>query len=219
MTKQIPDKFLYINQEFIIAGIKGRGLFKPVDFGILPEMKGIVTACYRGYFSSYECSEDKLFLIELSVIQNDQSNLPLIQGIAAKTENVLFSRYYNLRIPCSLSGGLIIVQNPIAPVGHFPSPVDFSEVIELIFERGSLQNEIDHSHKMKDLKQRIDELRKLNRPDNELLNTISLWGSAPDKLSSRERERLESYMHNAQHIQRLEWSFVDNYEQQPDVQK
>jgi hypothetical protein len=219
MTKQIPDKVLYKGQEFILAGLKGRGLPKPIDFGILPEMTGIATACYRGYFSKHECSESKLFLVELSVIQNNQENLPLIEGVSAKTDNLLFSRYQNLKIFCPLSGGLVIVQNPTIHAGHFPNPIDFSEVMELIFENGFLQKEIDHSRKMKDLRQRIEGLRKQNRPDDDLLSKISLWSSAPDKLLSQEQEKLGNYMNEVKHIHELEWSFVENYEQQPEVKK
>jgi hypothetical protein len=219
MTKQIPDKVIYKGQEFILAGLKGHGLFKPVDFDILPEMMGFATACYRGYFCKYECSDNQLFLAELSVIQNTPDNFPLIEGVSAETDNSLFSRYRNLKNPCLLSGGLVIVQNPTTLAGHFPNPIEFSEVIELIFEKGFLQNEIDHSRKMKALRQRVDELRNQHRPDDDLLSKISLWSSSPDRLSEQEREKLSNYMSEVKHIHELEWSFVENYEQQPEVQK
>jgi hypothetical protein len=219
MTKQIPDKVLYNNQEFILAGLKGHGLFKPIDFGISPEMTGIATACYRGYFCKYACMDNKLFLVELSVIQSNHERLPLIEGISAESDDFLFSRYQNLKIPCPLSGGLLIVQNPITHPGHFPNPIEFSEVVELTFEQGFLQNKIDHSTKMAELRQRVDELRKYSKPDSDLLSVISKWSSSPDKLSNQEQKKLIGYRSEVEKIHELEWSFVSNYEQQPEIQK
>ena len=90
MTKQIPDVVLYKGQEFTLAGLKGTGLFTPMDFGILSEVMGIVTACYRGYFCKYECIENELFLVELGVIHRDDVELPLIEGVSAKSDSILF---------------------------------------------------------------------------------------------------------------------------------
>ena len=87
MTKQIPDKVLYMGQEFILAGLKGTGLFTPRDFGISREMMGIATACYRGYFCRYECIDNRLFLIWLGIILEEDVELPSIAGISAKSNN------------------------------------------------------------------------------------------------------------------------------------
>jgi len=86
MTKQIPDKVLYKGQEYILAGLKGSGLFTPKDFGISSELMGVATACYRGYFCKYEFVDNKLFLVEFSVIQIDHADLPKIEDIFPKSD-------------------------------------------------------------------------------------------------------------------------------------
>ena len=137
MTEQIPDKVIYKGQEFILAGLKGTGLFTPVNFGISPEMVDIATNCRRGYFCRYECIDNELFLVELGIFQRENIKLPLIEGVSAKPNSILFSSYERLRIPCSLSGGLILVRNPIEIAGQsFPNPLDFEEIVEILFEKG-----------------------------------------------------------------------------------
>ena len=157
MTKQIPDKVLYKGQEFILAGLKGTRLFTPMDFGISSEMMGVATACYRGYCCQYECIDNKLFLIWLGLLQEEDVELPLIEGVAAQSNNILFSSYENIKIPCPLSGGLILVRNPVGLEGDLPSPMDFEDVVEVLFEDGLLHREIDHSKTVARLRKTVDD--------------------------------------------------------------
>src|SRR5262245_32489517 len=155
MTKQIPDKVLYKGQEFILAGLKGTRLCTPMDFGISKEMMGLSTACYRGYFCHYECIDSKLFLVKLGILQEEDVELPLIENVSAKSDNILFSWYENLKIPCPISGGLILVRTPIGLEGDRPSPRNFEEVVEILFEEGMLQREINHSKAVKGLRKTV----------------------------------------------------------------
>src|SRR6185436_7356276 len=98
MTKQIPDIVLYKGQEFILAGLKGTRLFTPIDFGISSEMTGVMTACYRRYFCGYDCIDNELFLVELTIVRGDGAELPVIEGVHPKSvppesDIVIFNRY------------------------------------------------------------------------------------------------------------------------------
>ena len=157
MTKQIPDKVLYKGQEFILAGLKGTGVCTPIDFGISREMMGIATACYRGYVCHYACIDNRLFLIWLGILQEEDVELPFIAGISATPYSILFSSHENLKIQCPLSGGLLLVRNPVGLEGDFPSPGDFTEVVEVLFEDGMLQQEIDHSKTVAALRKSVDD--------------------------------------------------------------
>jgi len=215
MTKQIPDKVLFKNQEYILAGLKGNGLLTPIDFGITATM--MTTGCYRGYFCQYTCLDDKLFLTELTVRPHNHK-IPIIDGISANLETfALAPQYQNLKILCPLSGGLVIVRNPFLHVGTFPRPLEFSEVIEIIFEQGILQSEIDHSVKMANLRQLADELRKTHWPTVELLGLIRKSRASPEKLSTIEWEKVQDYLKGIQDIHDVVWSFVSNYKQQPTI--
>jgi hypothetical protein len=157
MTKQIPDKVLYKGREFILAGLKGTGICTPIDFGISREMMGIATACYRGYVCHYACIDNRLFLIWLGILQEEDVELPFIAGISATPYSILFSSHENLKIQCPLSGGLLLVRNPVGLEDDVPSPWDFKEVIEVLFEDGMLQQEIDHSKTVAALRKSVDD--------------------------------------------------------------
>jgi len=60
MTAQIPDKFVLNSENFSLIGLKGQGLFKPEDFGIVPHFT--CTACWRGYVMRYIFTDDQLIL-------------------------------------------------------------------------------------------------------------------------------------------------------------
>ena len=217
MTKQIPDKVLYKGQEFILAGLKGTGLFSPVDFGISRKMMGIATACYRGYFCKYACNENKLTLVGLGIIQNDDVEFPAIQGIAAKSDGIgLFYSYENLHIPCPFSGGLILVLNPVALVSDYPSPIEFEEVVEVLFEKGEFQREIIHSTTIARLREQVDGVSENLKSNSELSEVLRKWESPHGKVSDQETKMFNEYINKiAEKTIEIEWSFVSNYEQQP----
>lgn len=215
MTKQIPDKVVYKNEEFILAGRKGTGLFTPVDFGMSPEMLEISTSCYRGYCCRYECSDSELFLVELGIFQRENIKLPLIEGVAAEPRGTIFSSYEHLRIPCSLSGGLILVRNPIEVAVQSFSPLDFEEIVELLFEKGKLQQEIDHSLTIVSLRKQVDEFSESFKSDGELSEFFRRdWTkeSASDSEMRLYREYLNEVVNK---MIEIEWSFVYGYEQPP----
>lgn len=215
MVMQIPDKVSYKDQEFILAGLKGTGLFTPMDFGISPEMVDIATACYRGYFCRYECIDKELFLVELGIFTRENIKLPFIQDVSAKSNNTHFS-YESLRIPCSFSGGLILVRDPIEIAGQsFPGPLDFKEIVEILFEKGKLQQEIDHSLTVAGLRKQVDEFSDSFKSDGELSEFFRRdW--TKEKASDSEMRLYREYLNEvANKMIEIEWSFVSNYEQQP----
>ena len=216
MTNQIPDEVLYKNQEFILAGLKGTGLFTPVNFGMSQKMLEISKSCYRGYFCRYECIGNELFLVELGIFQRESIKLPLIEGVSAKPRGSLFSSYESLRIPCSLSGGLILVRNPIEFAGqNFPSPLDFEEIVEILFEKGKIQQEIDHSLTVASLRKQVDEFSDSFKSERELSEFFRReW--TKETASDLEMWLYGEYLNEVVNkMMELEWSFVAKYEQQP----
>src|SRR6185436_5704763 len=206
MTKQIEDKVLYKGQKYILAGLKGAGLFTPLDFGISSEMMGIMTACYRRYFCTYECTDNQLFLVELVLVHHQDENveLPVIEGVDPKpvppnSDFILFNCYQGLKILCSFSGGLILVRNPVEEVGlfevgyYFPSPVNFEEVLEVNFENGQLRAEVDHSTTVSGLKMQIDEFRKTLKSENELAEVLRKWENKNLRVSDSEFKLVEEF--------------------------
>ena len=178
MTRQIPDTVIYKGGEYVLAGLKGKGLLTPTDLNIVT--KGLATACYRGYYCQYSCIDNFLFLTELSVF-NEPNQLPSLQGIVPSAILDMFARYQDLKIQCPFSGGLVIVKNLVAPNRTLPSPLEYNEVVEIIFEQGMLQGEIDYSSKVNMFRNILDEMwGKLANDPSELTDKLSKWISAPE---------------------------------------
>jgi len=217
MTKQIPDIVVYKGQEFILAGRKGSPLFTPMDVGLSLDMMGVTTACYRRYFCEYACLSDKLFLVKFSFIQREDVEPPLVEGISPSSDSIGFAHAYeNLRIPCLFSGGLILVRNPVGLVGHFPSPIEFEEVVEVFFEKGQLQREISHSDTVASLRKQVDDLSETLKMNSQLSEVLRKWDSPEARVSAPETEVFDVYINQiVDKTIEIEWSFVSDYEQQP----
>jgi len=78
MTGQISDTFLFKGNQYSLIGMSGAPLASPEQFGMKPEM--IHTACYRGFYATYELTEEALYLRELTLREKNQNYLP-IEGI------------------------------------------------------------------------------------------------------------------------------------------
>ena len=81
MTAQISDTVQIRGEEYLLIGHNARGLFHPQSVGISPNM--ISTACYEGFYSTYEFAEDVLYLKELTV-RDANNEYPPINGVAAR---------------------------------------------------------------------------------------------------------------------------------------
>jgi len=186
MTRQIPDTVIYKGGEYVLAGLKGKGLLTPTDLNIVT--KGLATACYRGYYCQYSCIDNFLFLTELSVF-NEPNQLPSLQGIVPSAILDMFARYQDLKIQCPFSGGLVIVKNLVAPNRTLPSPLEYNEVVEIIFEQGMLQGEIDYSSKVNMFRNILDEMWGKLANLMCKFNSEQVWQSSNTSLAGIEHKR------------------------------
>lgn len=65
MTAQFPDTIDLDGEEYAVAGVRGSGLFQPLEHGLKPVPR--VTACWRGYVCHYALAGDQLLLRGLEV--------------------------------------------------------------------------------------------------------------------------------------------------------
>jgi hypothetical protein len=211
MSKQTPDKVFYRDQEYLLAGLKGSGLLTPKDFGIKPESMAFF--CARGYFCQYSCHERTLSLNGFTVATHTDL-LPVIDGVSASSNPPALAHFYqNLHVPCPLSGGLVIVRELVALTGIVPNPTAFAKVLELIYDQGTLQNEIDHSSKMPELRQRFTTAAKDILA--ETLEIADLQKFAFENRSAELQERIQNFTAIWQPVDDIIWSFAPGYTQQP----
>ena len=176
MTGQIPDKLIFTGKKFDLVGVKGEGLYEPLDFGLTP--KSPHTANWRGFVSTYEVSDDFLIFKELQVsIEDEKESYPLINNIKpiSRKEGLIHLDYKNLNLKTNFSGKILIakafIDSMYVHMG-FQSPIAFETVIELEFNEGILTNQKDLSNKMRHYRKKGISDGKL-KPQDDLMKWIS----------------------------------------------
>ena len=156
MTAQMPDVVRYQDEEYVLVGVKGRGLFSPKDFGMTPV--SVLTSCYRGYWTEYTCDGGELWLTEMTV--SAQGNrYGEIGGVEPMVERVPpTARYEGIRVASRFSGRLLIAKD-LLPDQYvhmgFPKPAAYKTVIELAVEDGRIVEEIDRSEHYADIRKKM----------------------------------------------------------------
>lgn len=94
MTAQISDKFLFQGQKYSLIGISKDDLVSPEQFGMEPIK--LSTACYRGFYATYELTGESLFLRELT-LKAKNGNYNSIGGIEPERGDFGTATYTGLR--------------------------------------------------------------------------------------------------------------------------
>ena len=151
MTAQIQDRLLFKKDDYVIVGVKiiNTPLPTPQDYGISPIMINI--ACYRGYYVAYAIENNRLFLTNLCVRdQNDE--YPFIQGFLGEwDEDNQLQRYSHLLLPINFSGRLLLGRDFIGSMFvhmGYQKPLSYRHVIELWVHKGEIIDLFDLSIKV-----------------------------------------------------------------------
>jgi hypothetical protein len=182
MTGQVHDSFIYEGETYSLVGIDGNDLFIPRYYDLIPF--SCCTACWRGYKSTYEVSDSKLYLHELDIcLEGDLSpevaaelaqlyggelpkrEQPLLNGVAPIETCTIFShKYENVKLPISFTGELLIASGFIKDFYihmGFQPPSAFEKVFQLIFEEGNLQSVKNISPSKEEIKKQIQEYKEI----------------------------------------------------------
>ena len=149
MTAKTSERVRLEDQEFALAGVDGRGLFDPRDHGIVTH--SITSACGRGFVSTYEVSEDRLWLIHLRIGFHGRE-APVVFGVKPEREEGELSYYgYGLKRPVDFTGGFLLgrdfVREMYVHMG-FHRAYTYRIVKEILFEEGRVLERIDRSDEM-----------------------------------------------------------------------
>jgi hypothetical protein len=142
MTRQIPDRLIYEEIEYIILSANGRGLSAPQDFGMSPLT--MHTACLRGYQVEYTYADRTLYLTEMTLRTADGS-FATIGGIEPSVSDGGVGTYADLRVEVPFTGGLLIARRIKKMKRGDLTPMDFEVVKEVAFDKGQIVSAMDHS--------------------------------------------------------------------------
>jgi hypothetical protein len=148
MTAQIPDTFLYHGEEYELVALDGEGLIIPQDYGMKPDE--LHTACYRGFYSIYEITNDGLFLTEM-VIGEVEEGYKSIQGIMPtlpSKDSYDYPTYKGLRLLTPFTGrirlGKDFIKDLYIHMGYQKASA-YETLLEFTFEAGKLVSTQDKS--------------------------------------------------------------------------
>ena len=175
MTAQFPDYCIFDNTSYVLAGISGSPLFEPALVGLAPA--SVISACWRGYVSTYAITAQRLQLSMLQLILGQfvgaqrqrrfvPEQGPAIHGIApsfTSEPSALFNNTYdNLHLDVPFTGGLLLadgfIEELYVHMGFHPA-WKYTTVIEIMCEAGTV---VDR----RDVSQQVAEMRseRLSRP-------------------------------------------------------
>ncbi|MBD2616502.1 hypothetical protein H6G94_35690 [Nostoc punctiforme FACHB-252] len=141
MTSQIPDTFLYNGEEYQLVALAGEGLITPQDYGMQPQM--LETACYRGFYSTYEITDEGLFLTQMVIGEVKGRHKP-IQGVMPSIpsgDRYGYPTYQGLRLLTPFTGkmrlGKDFIRDLYVRMGYQKGSA-FETLLEFSFEAGRL---------------------------------------------------------------------------------
>jgi hypothetical protein len=148
-TAQIPDTFIFEGNEYSLIGKTEGDFATPDQFGMSAIM--LHTACYRGYYATYELTKEGLFLRELTLREKDGNYVP-ISGIAPIiNEKQLQASYSNLNVLVPFSGkirlGKGFIQDLYIHMGY-QKPTAFKTVLDITLKDGRPVEIKDRSEEM-----------------------------------------------------------------------
>jgi len=178
MTAQMNDLFHYRGRQYAVAGISRGVLFEPSVFGLEPI--GRWSNCRRGYQAVFALAGSRLVLDELHVNltkpekpveRMERLEGPIIHGVKPgepRGKGDHFDNHYEgLNYPLKYTGGLLLADGFIfalyVHMGFHPA-WKYERVVELIFEAGTLVQEVDRSEEMAEFRRGVLE-RAENEPD------------------------------------------------------
>lgn len=175
MTAQIPDEIRYMEKDYVLVGVNGRGLHAPEDFGITSHSR--TTACWRGYVMKYICVNDELKLDGFLVNTEDPLEINGIQPTTFKEGLGLFAyQYENLGLKTQFTGTLLIGRDFISDLYvhmGFQSPWAYKTVSELFVENGDIFSSVNRSQLMEKL--RVKPSVRDRIPDPPAFEDLQRW--------------------------------------------
>lgn len=147
MTAQISDTFLFKGEEYSLVGTSGGELITPYDFGMKP--KALHTACWRGFYSTYEITDDGIFLKNMTMQEKDGNYKPINNIMPEVTDGE--AHYTDVHMLVSFTGKLRLAKDFIDELYihmGFQKPSAFRKVLDLSFENGLLIDVKDRSEEM-----------------------------------------------------------------------
>jgi hypothetical protein len=147
MTAQIPDTIRFEYRDYYITGVRGRGLYHPIENGLEPRPH--TTACWRGFACEYEIVDGQLLLMTLHINVDEPPDPFLGVPLSPSSEGISFpAEYRDLAREVPFSGEILagdgFIWELYVHMGFHPA-WKFERVQHFTFEQGLLTAQRDRS--------------------------------------------------------------------------
>lgn len=149
MTAQITDMFIFKGDEYCLIGMTKGDLASPEQFGMEPEM--LHTACYRGFYATYELTEEALYLRELTLREKNGKYLPIGETQPERERNQ--ATYHSLSEVIPFTGKIRLAKDFIEELYihmGYQKPTAFKTVLDIALKDGQVVEIRDRSQEMEE---------------------------------------------------------------------
>lgn len=164
MTAQIADKFIYRGAAYDVIGVRGGELITPEQFGMTPTAG--CTACWRGFYVTYELTSEGLYLRELTLYEKNKNYKPIDGVMPVRVRKSMFDvgigdmSYSNLNVRVPFTGKIRIAKDFIREryvhMG-FQAPSAYKTVHDVALEDGKVVDILDRSWEVEKLREEMGE--------------------------------------------------------------
>ena len=149
MTAQIPDTFIFKGEDYSLIGMTEGELVFPQQYGMEPVM--IHTACYRGFFATYELTEEALYLRQLTLREKNGNYLPI--GKIQPQIKDYQATYRGLSEVIPFTGKIRLAKDFIKELYihmGFQKPTAFKTVLDITLKNGQIIEVRDRSKEIEE---------------------------------------------------------------------
>jgi len=137
MTAQIPDIFIFEDENYDLVYLDGQGLIIPQDYEMNPRM--LHTACYCGFYSTYKIEKRQL-IFQSMVIGEVEDGYKPINGVMP-IEDKYHHTYQNVNLLAPFTGtirlGKDFIQELYIHMGYQKGSA-YETLLEFQFDQGDL---------------------------------------------------------------------------------
>jgi hypothetical protein len=148
-TAQRSDSFIFKGESYSLIGKTDGEFANPRQFGMTPKMMS--TACYRGYYASYELNDAGLYLRKLTLREKDKNYLPVAGVNPVINTNRYQATYTNLNVAVEFTGKIRLANGFIRELYihmGYQKPTAFKTVFDITLKDGRVVEVKDRSEEM-----------------------------------------------------------------------
>ncbi len=164
-TAQISDTIIFKGNAYDLIAARGGALATPGQFGMTAWM--IHTACYRGYYATYELTDERLILRELTLREKYANYLPIADVEPQVNADKGIATYTHLHVAVSFTGKLRLAKDFIqAFYIHmgYQQPFAFETILDITLREGRVVAIQNRSPEMADIREKFEKRIQSGEP-------------------------------------------------------